>query len=82
MFWNILNLILWREPGNKRLSCFDDYKSDAFIPVQSAQHFKIQSHFGIYDPEIGEGWWYDDAAAQAIERICELFVNILFLYSM
>ena len=53
MFLNIWILILLREPGNKRSSRFDDSKSDTFVPGKSAQHFKMQSHFGIFDPEIG-----------------------------
>ena len=39
-------LFFWRKPGNKRSSYFDYFKSGAFIPRQSAQHFKIHSHFG------------------------------------
>ena len=30
-------------------------KTGAFIPVKSEQQFKIQSHFGIFVLEIGEG---------------------------
>ena len=60
MFLNIRNLILSREPGNKRSSCFYDSKYGAFIPGQSAQQFKMQPYLGIFDPTIGEGKWHDD----------------------
>ena len=82
MFWNIWNLILWREVIKKRWSYSDDSKYGAFILGKSEQQFKIQSHFGIFDPVIGEGQWYDDAASHAIKFICELFGNIWFLYSI
>ena len=82
MFWNIWNLILWREAVNKRSSFSDDSKAGAFVPVKSAQQFKIQSHFGIFDLEIGVGQLYDDAESQAFRCMYELFLNILFLYSM
>ena len=61
IFWNIWNMILWREPGNKRSSCFDYSKSGAFIPGHSAQQFKINPNFGNFDPAIEEVIWYDDS---------------------
>ena len=67
---NIFNLILWREPGNKTSSCFYDSKSGAFIPGQSSQEFKIQSHFGSFDPEIREGQWYEYTSSQDIRCMC------------
>ena len=70
MFWCTWNLILWREPGNKTSSCFYDSKSGAFIPGQSSQEFKIQSHFGSFDPAIREEQWCDDASSQDIRRMC------------
>ena len=57
---NMWNLILWKEPVNNCSSCFDDYKSGAFIPVHPAQHFNMQPHFGMLYPKIREGKWYDD----------------------
>ena len=58
IFWNIWNLILWRESGNKRSSCSEDYNSSAFIPGKSEQKFKINPHIGIFDPVIEDGQWY------------------------
>ena len=81
MFWNIWNLF-WREAWKKQWSCSDDSKYRAFILGQSEQQFKIQDHFGILYPIIGEGKWYDDAASQDLKFICELSGNIWFLYSM
>ena len=49
MFWNIWNLVLWREAVKKRSSFSDNYKYGAFILGQSEQQFKIHSHFGIFD---------------------------------
>ena len=48
------NFILCRELRNKPSSCLDDSKAGAFITGKSAQHFKIRTHFGSFDPEIGE----------------------------
>ena len=81
MFWNIWNLILWREGWKKRW-CSGDSKYGAFILGQSEQQFKIQDHFGILYPIIGEVQWYDDEASYYLKCICELFGNIWFLYSM
>ena len=39
----------------KRSICFDYSKYGPFVPGKSAQHFKIQSHFGIFDPAFGKG---------------------------
>ena len=50
MSWNIFNFVVWSETLNKQSSCSGNYKSGAFVPGQSAQQFKIQSHFGIFDP--------------------------------
>ena len=72
----IWDLILWREAGNKQSICSDDYEYGAFILGKSEQQLKIQSHFGIFDPVIGEVHWSDDAASQALKCICELFGNI------
>ena len=58
------------------------YKYREFIFWQSEQQFKIQSHFVIFDPVIGEGKWYDDTASHAIKCICELCGNVWLLYSM
>ena len=40
MFWNIWNLILWKETGNKWSSCYDYSKYEAFILGQSEQQLK------------------------------------------
>ena len=82
IFWNIWNLVLWREAGKKRRSCSDDSKFGAFILGQSEQQFKIDSHFGISDPVVGEGQFYYDASSHALKFICELFGNIWFFYSI
>ena len=82
MFWNILNLFLWNQTGNKQSSCSVDYKYREFIFGQPEKQFKIQSHFGIFDPVIGEVQWYDDSASQYLKCICELSRNIWLLYSM
>ena len=66
MFWNICNLILWRDAGKKLSSCSDDSKFGAFIFGQSEQQFKINPHFTIFDTVSGEGQWYDDASSQDI----------------
>ena len=79
---NIWNLILWREAVKKPSICYDDFKYGAFILGQSQQKFKVQSHFGIFDPVTGEGKWYDEAVSLALKFICELFVNIWYLYPM
>ena len=76
IFWNIWNLILWREAGKKKLSCSDDSKYGALILWKPEQQFKIQSHFGIFYPVIGEVKWYDYAVSHAYKCICELFGNI------
>ena len=80
MFRNIWNLILWRESGMKRWSCSGYYKYGALIIGQPEQQFRIQSHFGILDPVIGEGQWYDDSASYTLKCICELSGNIWLLY--
>ena len=82
MFWNIRNLVLWRELENIWSSCFDDSKYGEFIPRQSEQQFKIQSYSGIFNHIIDEGQWYDDTASQALKCMRELSGNIWFLYSM
>ena len=82
MFLNKWNLILWREAWKKRWSCSDDSKYGAFILGKSEQQFKIQDHFGIFYPIIGEVQWYDDVSSQDIKCIYELFGNIWFLYSI
>ena len=38
--------------------------------------------FWSFRPEIGEGKFYDDAASQALICMCELFENMVLLYSM
>ena len=71
MFWNLWNLILWREAGNKR-SNFSEYsKNGSFVIGQSEQQFKIKSYFVIFDPTIGEGGLYDDVALRALKCVCE-----------
>ena len=82
IFWNILNLVLWREAGKKQSSCYDDSKYGSFILGKPEQQLKIQSHFGIFDPVIGEVQWYDGAASHALKYICELFGNISLFYWM
>ena len=67
IFWNIWNLVLWREAGNKRSSCSDNSKFGALIPGQSEQQFKIQSHFLIFDELIVEIKLYDGAESKAVE---------------
>ena len=81
MFWNIWNLVLWREAWKKLSSCSDCSKYGPFILGQSEQKFKIQSHFGIFDPVIGAGQWYDDTSSHALQFTCSLFGNFWFLYS-
>ena len=61
---------LMKVPVNKSSSCFDYYYSGALSPGQSAQQFKIQYHFGVFDLAIGLGKWYDDIASQALRCIC------------
>ena len=80
LFWNIRNSIFWREAGNKISRCTDDSKSGSFIPIQSEQRFKIQSHFKILDPVIVEGRLYDEESSQDLRCMCGLFGNIWFLY--
>ena len=80
MFWNIRNLISWRDAGNKRSSCSDDSKYCAFISGQLEQQFKMQRLFWIFDTVIGDGQLYDDAASQALKCMCGLFRKIWFLY--
>ena len=55
MFWNIWNLVLWREAVKKRSSFSDNYKYGAFILGQSEEKFKKQSHFEIFDTVIVKG---------------------------
>ena len=64
------------------MGCFDDSKNVVFVIGQSGQQFKIQSHFGSFDPVIGEKQWYDDDASQALKCIFESFGDICVLYSM
>ena len=80
MFWNIWNLILWREAINKWSSCSDDSKHGASILGKSEQKFKIQSYFGIIYPIIGEAQWYDDTSSQDIDCVYEIYIDISFLY--
>ena len=68
--------------GKKLSRCSDNSKYGAFVLGKSGQQLKIQSYFGIFDPVIGDGKWYDDAASQALKSICRLFGNVWFLYSM
>ena len=82
MFWIIWYLILWREAGKKRSSFSDDSKYGALILGKSEKQFKIQSHFGIFDPVTGEGQWYDDSSSHDLKCLCEYFGNISFFYSM
>ena len=56
-----------KESRNKWLSYFEYYKSGAFIPGQSEQQLKIQFHFLRFNPVVGEGKWYDDAASQVLK---------------
>ena len=79
VFWIIWGLMLWREAGNERSSFSGYYKYGAFVIVKSEQELKIKSHFGIFDPVIGEEQWYDDAASQALKYIYESF-GILFYF--
>ena len=81
-FSNIWYLILKRESEKKLWRCSDDSKYGAYILLQSEQKFKIQSRFGISNPVIGEGQWYDYVAFHDIICIYELFGNISFLFSM
>ena len=82
MYWTFICVLKYIElTGKKRSSFSDEYKSGAFIPGQPEQQFKIQSYFGICYPEIGEGWWYNDAASKNLICLCELSGNILLLYS-
>ena len=73
------NLFFERNQG-KTIIFSDGFKSGSFVPVLSEQHFKIQSHFVIFDPEIGEEKLYNDAASQDLRYMCELFGNTQFLY--
>ena len=81
IFWNIWTF-LWRYSRKKQWICSDDSKYRVFILGQSEQQFKIQSHFGIFDPVIGEGQWCDDVSSIGLKCICELFGNVSFLYWM
>ena len=64
------------------MSSSDYSKNRVFIIGQSEQQLKIQPHFGISDPIIGEKQWYDDAAPHALKFIWESFGNICLFYSM
>ena len=79
MLLNIWNLILWREAEKKISSCSDDSKYGALIIGKLEQQYKIQSHYGIFDPVIVEEQLYEYASSQALKCICELFVNIWLL---
>ena len=70
MFQIIWNLSLQSEPGNKPSGYFDSFKQGAFVLGQSAQQFKIQSHFGIFDTKIGQGQFSDDTASQTRKCMC------------
>ena len=63
MFLNNWNFILLREAWKKLWSCSDDSKYGALILGKLEQKFKIQDHFGIFYPIIGEGKLYDDAVS-------------------
>ena len=82
VFWIMWGLMLWREAGNERSSFSGYYKYGAFVIVKSEQELKIKSHFGIFDPVIGEGQLYYDTASLDLRCICKLFGNIVFLYTM
>ena len=73
MIWNIQNLVLWREPGNKSSIVSDDSKYWLSILRKSEQQFKIQSHFIIFDPVIVEG---NDMMNQH-HRLLNIYVNYL-----
>ena len=73
IFWNIWNLFLWRETGNKWSSCSDDFQYGVFILGQSEHQFKSQSYFGIFDQVFGERQWYVDGASHALKCIYGLF---------
>ena len=60
----------------------DGSKYGAFILGQSEKQFNIKSCFGIFDPVIGEGQWYDDTESQDLKCIFELFEKIWLFYSM
>ena len=62
-------------------SCSNDPKYGALIIGKSEQKIKTQSHFGILDPLLGEGKWYDGTASLDLKYKCELFGNIWYLYS-
>ena len=76
MFWNIWNLFIWREAGNKLSSCSHDSKYGVFVIGQSEQKFNIHYHFGVFYSFIEEVQWYNDSASHAIKCICEIFGNI------
>ena len=76
IFWYIWNLVLWREAVKKRSSFSDDSKYGAFILLQSKQQFKIQSHFVIFNPVIGEG---NDMITQH-HMILNVYVNYFEIF--
>ena len=67
MFWNIWNLILWREAWKKQWSCSGDSKYGAFIFGQSEQQFKIRDPFVVLYLVIGWVQWYDDEASHDLK---------------
>ena len=70
IYFEIYGIFL-RDPENKLSKCFDDSKSCSFIPVKLAQQFKIKSHFEFFDPALGEGQLYGDAASRDLRYMCE-----------
>ena len=77
-----MELNLWSKTGKKLSSWYDNSKHRALIIGKSEKQFKIQSHFGIFDPIIGEGQWYEDAASQALKCVYRLYQNIWLFDSM
>ena len=64
----------------KILNILGGYKYGAFISGHSGQQFNMKSHFGIFDPIVGEVQLYYDASSKDLIWMCELFQNIWFLY--
>ena len=67
------------EEGKKRSSFSYDSKYWTFILGKLENKIKIQSHFGMFDPVIGEGQWYDDAASHALK--CTIYKYLIIVFN-
>ena len=88
MYWKLRYVLKYTEfdfikGSGKETIIFSGYsKNKALILGQPEQQFKIYSDVGIFHPLFGLWQWYYETASQDNKHICELFVNISFLYSM